>query len=215
MGPHRSRGSRLGLVVGAGTQLPGGGLALQAPLLVSAGCGSPLRGVGVSPGPASARPARLTFLADPSARRAVYTQLRTSLGAAPLGARGIDESRFGSRRRGLGARGHRLPWEGARRGPPRAAFVWGLARRRSDLTRATRGRRVGSAPPAPAHLGEGCHCAAAAGGTGRRNFSHQRVLRPRVSVAVIQVRRELPKRQQGKGPLEAEGAQVLSPRWHA
>lgn len=84
---------------------------------------------------------------------------------------------------------------------------------RSDLTPALakRYRRVGSGPPAPAHPGEGCHCVPAAGGAERWNFGRQRVLRPRVSVAVSQARGELPKLQEGKGPREADGAQVLSP----
>ena len=116
---------------------------------------------------ASARPACQTVLVDPSARRAVYTSF--VLVSEPHPSESAESTRathkLTSYRCGLAKYGHGLPREGVHPGPPRAAFVLGLAPLRSDLSQALRNCRVGSGSPAPAHLGEGCYCVPAAGGT--------------------------------------------------
>lgn len=116
---------------------------------------------------ASARPVRQTVLVDPSARRAVYTSFVLVSEPHPSGSAESTRATYQllSYRCELEELGQGLPREGVHHGPPRAAFVLGLALMRSDPSQALGNCRVGSVSPAPAHLDEGCYCVSAAGGT--------------------------------------------------
>lgn len=161
--------------------------------MVSGGCSEPAaRG---SPLSARQRPPCVPGASRGAPRAArVYTGNYESRSRAPR-KRGTAEplDRLPSYRCGLAGHLRRLPWE---RADPRAAFVSGSAPMRSDPSQVRRNCRVGAGSPAPAHLGEGCHCVPAAGGTESWDLRRHRVLGPRVSVAGLQVRGELPELQE-------------------